>query len=309
MRGLASFVMRGRGQATLVVATSAVLSALLPPVSWLSSGAVALVTLRKGIVDGLLVIVGALVGAGILSFLALGNPWPALSFALVLWLPVAAMAAVLRATVDLGAALAVAGVIGLLAVGLLHLLLGDPGPWWAAMLQPLIEPALEGVDAGQAALVREFIGAAADYMTGLMVAAGLVNLLLGLVIGRLWQAGLYNPGGFRGEFHALRLPRVAAVAALALFAAALLQGGAPGLVPDLAAALLVPCALAGLATVHGLAGRLRGGIGVLVALYVMLVLALPEIAVALAAMGLASAWFDLVGRLPARPGKDDSKTD
>ena len=52
MRGLASFVMRGRGQATLVVATTAVLSALVPPVSWLSSGGVALVTLRRGGLEG-----------------------------------------------------------------------------------------------------------------------------------------------------------------------------------------------------------------------------------------------------------------
>ena len=209
MRGLASFVMRGRGQATLVAASTAVLSALLPPVSWLSSGTVALVTLRKGNREGLLVVVGALIGAGVLSLLALGSPLPALSFALVLWLPIVAMAAVLRATVDFGAALAASGVVGLLAVGVIHLLLGDPGPWWSAMLQPLVEPALQGLDAKQAVLVREVFEAASGYMTGLMVSAGLINLLLGLMIGRLWQAGLYNPGGFRREFHALRLPRSA----------------------------------------------------------------------------------------------------
>lgn len=309
MRGLASFVMRGRGQATLVVATTAVLSALVPPVSWLSSGALALVTLRRGSREGLLVLALALVGAGVLAFLSLGTPLPALSFALVLWLPMLVVAMVLRATVDLGAAFAAIGAIGLVAVAVVHLLLGDPGPWWAATLGPLIEPALEGVEAGQAESLREVIAAASEYMTGLMVAAGLFNLVLGLLIGRVWQAGLYNPGGFQREFHALRLPRVVAAASIALFAAVLALGAAPGAMTDMAAAILVPCALAGLAMTHGLAGGRRGGVVWLVGLYLLLVLALPETTVALAAVGLANAWFDLVSRYGTRPKEDDSTTD
>ncbi len=308
MRGLASFVMRGRGQATLVVATAAVLSALLPPVSWLSSGALALVTLRRGALEGLLVLGGALVGAGVLAFLSLGTPLPALSFALVLWLPIVLVTTLLRATVDLGVAFAAIGVVGLVAVAAVHLLLGDPGPWWVATLGPMIEPALKGVDAGQAAAVREAIEAASGYLTGLMVAAGLINLVLGLVIGRVWQADLYNPGGFRREFHALRLPRGAALAAVALFGATLALGASPGVVTDMAAVTLVPCALAGLALAHGLAGGRRGGVGWLVGLYLLLVLALPETTVALAATGLANAWFDLVGRFGARPKDDDTTT-
>jgi hypothetical protein len=302
MRGLASFVMRGRGQATLVVATAAVLSALVPPVSWLSSGALALVTLRKGSREGLLVLVAALVGAGVLSLLALGSPLPALSFALVLWLPIVVMAAVLRSTVSLGAALAAAGLLGLLAVMALHLRFGDMGPWWVATLGPVIEPALEGLDQDQAAAVRASIEATSGYMTGLMVAAGLFNLVLGLVIGRLWQAGLYNPGGFRREFHALRLPRAAAGVVIALFVAVLALGGAPGMVTDMAAVVLVPCALAGLALAHGLVGGRRGGVGWLVGLYLLLVVALLETSIALAAVGLANAWFDLAARFGAKPG-------
>lgn len=302
MRGLATFVMRGRGQATLVVATAAVLSALVPPVSWLSSGALALVTLRKGSREGSLVLIAALVGAGVLSLLTVGSPLPALSFALVLWLPIVVMATVLRATVSLGTALAAAGLIGLLAVLLLHLLLGDTGPWWAATLVPMIEPALQGLEPEQIARVRTSIEAASGYMTGLMVAAGLFNLVLGLLIGRLWQAGLYNPGGFRREFHALQLPRTAAAVAIALFVALLVLGGSPGVVTDMAAVLLVPCGLAGLALVHGLVGGRRGGVAWLVGLYLLLVLALPETSIALAAMGLANAWFDLVTRFGVKPG-------
>ncbi|MDX1594249.1 MAG: hypothetical protein R3298_08370 [Gammaproteobacteria bacterium] len=306
MRGLASFVMRGRGQATLVAATTAVLSALVPPVSWLSSGTVALVVLRRGTFEGLVVLLGALVGAGVLAFVSLGSPWPALSFALVLWLPILIVAAVLRATVDLGSAFAALGGIGLVAVAVIHLLLGEPGPWWLATLEPVIAPALQGVEGAEAGAIREWIAAASRYLTGLMVAAGLINLVLGLLIGRAWQAALYNPGGFRREFHALRLPRVAALVATGLFAAVFALGGAPGMVADMAAAMLVPCALAGLALVHGLAGGRRGGVGILVAVYLLLVLALPQTTVALAAMGLVNSWFDLARRYGARPKNENS---
>ena len=78
---------------------------------------------------------------------------------------------------------------------------------------------------------------------------------------------------------------------------------------DMAAAILVPCSLAGLAMAHGLAGGRRGGVAWLVGLYLLLVLALPETTVALAAVGLVNAWFDLVGRYGARKIEDDSTTD
>ena len=56
MRALASFIMRGRMQATLVV----VISAVLPLLFWLSAAAGSLVLLRRGFRDATSVIVGGL---------------------------------------------------------------------------------------------------------------------------------------------------------------------------------------------------------------------------------------------------------
>ncbi len=91
MLGLATFIMRGRSQAALVAAVFAVLSLLFPLAGMLSSATVALVTLRLGPVEGL--IVGAFAGlaSGLFAFAALGSPAPALGFALALWLPVWAL--------------------------------------------------------------------------------------------------------------------------------------------------------------------------------------------------------------------------
>ena len=66
MKGLAAFVMAGRGQAVLAVVAFSLLSVVIPPASYLAGGAVGLVTLRRGWLEGLVVTAGAtlLAGAG-----------------------------------------------------------------------------------------------------------------------------------------------------------------------------------------------------------------------------------------------------
>lgn len=298
--------MRGRGQAILVVAVNAVLSVLVPPLSWLSGAALALVTLRKGATEGAVVIAGALVGAALLAYLTVGSAMPAGSFLLVLWLPTWAVACVLRGTVSLATALESAAGLGLLAVLALHLLLGDATGWWSELLLGQLRAVEAELEAQQVEIIRGLIEYAVPYMTGLLVAAGLINLLIGLLFGRAWQARLYNPGGFRREFHALRLHRVTATVTAAVLLLVLVQGG-PGLVTDLGAVLAVVYALAGLAAVHALV-RLRGGgrVAWLVAVYLLLAIRLPEMTVALAALGLLNAWMDFGRLLGGKPGAADS---
>jgi hypothetical protein len=43
-------------------------------------------------------------------------------------------------------------------------------------------------------------------VAGILAAGNAVTAVLSLLLARYWQALLYNPGGFREEFHALRLP-------------------------------------------------------------------------------------------------------
>ena len=71
MRLLASFVMRGMSQAVMAIGALALLSLLFPPLSVLSSAAVALVTLRRGLRDGLIVL---LLGTTACALLALPGP-------------------------------------------------------------------------------------------------------------------------------------------------------------------------------------------------------------------------------------------
>lgn len=59
MRAIAEFIMRGRMQATLVVAAAAA----LPLLFWLSAAASALVLLRRGMQDAVTIVVWAVLPA------------------------------------------------------------------------------------------------------------------------------------------------------------------------------------------------------------------------------------------------------
>ena len=67
MRGLATLIMRGSPMAALVAAVSGVLALLMPPLALIGGAAVALVTLRRGPQQGLLVLVLATAGGSLLS--------------------------------------------------------------------------------------------------------------------------------------------------------------------------------------------------------------------------------------------------
>ena len=138
MKALATFVMKGRLTASLVVAAFVVISPLFPPVILLSGGALALVTLRAGSREGMLVTVMAAVGGSALAWIAIGNPQLVLVFALLLWLPIWGLASVLRATVSMELALRLLAVLGVIPVLVVFAILGDPAHWWARVIGEIV---------------------------------------------------------------------------------------------------------------------------------------------------------------------------
>ena len=298
MRSLAGFAMRGRSQAALVAAGSAVLSLVLPLVAVISSAVVALVTLRQGAREGLLVAGIAGLGSGVLAWLALGTPWPGLGFLAVLWAPLWALALVLRVTRNLALTAQGAALIGLLILLSLHLATEDPAAYWVGILEPLRASLVEGGVIAEAAS-QALIEGLSRWMTGAFAASLYVQFLLALLLGRWWQAVLYNPGGFGAEFRGLRLSPVLGYAALALVGLRLWQPEAIwGF--ELLVLILPLLLLQGLAVVHGIRHSLGAGVGWLVALYVLLVVAMPYAEVLVSGLGLADLWLDVRGRVARR---------
>lgn len=298
MRALAGFAMRGRSQAALVAAGSAVFSLVLPLVAVISSAVVALATLRQGAREGLLVAGIAALGGGVLAWLALGTPWPVLGFLVVLWAPLWTLALVLRATRNLALTVQAAALIGLLILLGMHLATADPAAYWAGIMEPLRASLVEaGVMEEPAS--RALIKGLSKWMTGAFAASLSMQFLLGLFLGRWWQAALYNPGGFGAEFRGLRLSPLLGYAALALVGLRLRQPGAVWGYELLV--LLVPLLLLqGLAVVHGVRHSLGAGIGWLVALYVLLVVAMPYAEVLVFGLGFLDLWLDVRARVARR---------
>ncbi|HYN78718.1 MAG TPA: hypothetical protein VES73_13110, partial [Lamprocystis sp. (in: g-proteobacteria)] len=223
--------MRGPAPAALVVGLTGVLALLLPLVGLLSSAALALVTLRGGAKNG--AIVGASAGliAAVLCTLIFGSPASALIAALILWLPVWVLAVALRFSGSLALAAQLAGLGGVVLILLVHWLSPNPAGLWLEVLEPVRQALVKeaGVDP---AVAQALFAALARWMTGAFAAGLLLQLLLGLLIGRWWQAALYNPGGFGSDFRAFRLHPLLGAIGLGLVGIIGVMPG-PGLVPDL----------------------------------------------------------------------------
>lgn len=298
MKALAAFTMRGRASAVLVMAVAAVLFWLFPPFMVVSAAALALVTLRRGAAESLLLLVLAGSAATGLAALVLGTPWPMLDVLLAGWLPLWLLALVLRATVSLARTLQVAAAFGLIGVLVCYLLLGDPATWWNSLLEPLrqeaarLGPTLPAAERDTLDRMLVLLGEWAPFLPGHLVSTILLSGLLALFLGRGWQAALFNPGGFRTEFHALRLGRPLAGLALVLLAGALLSGWVP--LTNLALPLSVLYTVQGIALVHALAFARGLSPAWLLLFYLLL---LPLLSQLVLVLGLADAWIDLRARL------------
>lgn len=300
MQSLAAFVMRGQWQAALVAAVAAVLSILVPPALIVSGAPVALMTLRQGNQQGILLVIMASLGTMILALPVFATAAPLVGvFLLLFWLPVWGLAMALRTTVSLAWTLHLAAVLGGLAVLAFYVVLGDPGSWWLVILNEL-KPVFEAAGLlTDEAVFNEVLQVLAPLMPGLTVANLLAYMLFGLLLGRWWQALLFNPGGFRDEFHDLRLGQGMAVVAAVLFALALTLRWP--LLVNLALVVGVIYVLQGIALVHGIVAKARLSRGWLVGFYILLFFALPQVLVLLCLLGIIDAWADLRARFSKPP--------
>ncbi|MCH4564080.1 MULTISPECIES: hypothetical protein [Halomonas] len=279
MLPIARWMMRGTPHAV----GGAALASLIPWLFWLGAAIAALMTLRRGLSPALPVIIAAALPAG--WWWTQGDAIPLASILLV-----TLMAVVLRSRMRWSEALITGALAGAAMIQLgVFLPPGGAGPMLEQLRQGsaeidgmLRELAAQGLDTEQLASLL------ISGVTGLIV---LLAAVACLALARGWQAGLYNPGGFREEFHALRLvPRELAV---------LVVLGVVGMVlgiPSLGLLAWVPLLVTGIALVHGFIG-LKGMNGLwLVAFYVLLITTWPMILIVLL-LAFIDTFADFRGRL------------
>jgi hypothetical protein len=296
MRAIAEYVMRGRNQALLV----SVLGASSLMFSWISAAVLALVTLRKGAGEGAYILAWAVLPAGFL-LAVFGDVGP-----LSMIVGTTALAMLLRWTVSwpmtlLGASLigAVTG-LGMLWLGVNYLeqlvaifaeLFADIGAQLEIQL-PQGEQPIELDVPGVAAIAG---------MLGLMTS---ISCVMCLLLARWWQASLYNPGGFRQEFHSLRCsPQISSVLVVLML---LLIGTYGQEYLSWALLFAVPLTVTGLGFIHARAAHRKLGTSWLTVFYVLW-LVIEPVKVIVIGIAVADSWIDFRSRWQQPPVKDEDK--
>ena len=298
MQFLAIYVMKGRMQAMMVAAALALLSLVFPPVSIVSSASVALVTLRRGGKEGLYVLVCACLAAAILSlFLKIGYQF-ALLYGLVLWIPVWLISIVLREGRNLGIAVEIAVLLGVLAVIGFYLYQPQPAKLWFDVLSTMMQPMLEAKpDEVSLEQIQHSAQIFAHFMTGAIAAGSVYGLLFGLFLARWWQACLYNPGGFRSEFLGMKSHPKLAMAGVVLIAVALMSSGIfAEICWNMLLVLFVLYTFVGTAVLHAAFSAMKGKRFMVPFLYLTLVM-IPHVMVIIAICGLTDHWLDLRNKI------------
>jgi uncharacterized protein YybS (DUF2232 family) len=293
MSALAQFIMKGRSQAILVLASFTILSWLLSLASLLAAAALALPTLRRGIKDGAIVALAALPLVALAGELLMGSAVQAGGFALVIWVPVLLVAWVLRSTASLSVALLTTVGLGVVSVIGFYLVVDDVAGFWKeqfqVILKPILEQQMQGANDAPVALTIELFS---RYATGSIAAGSVLSVILSLFLARWWQAGLYNPGGFRKEFLTLALNKWAAVGLLGFIALIALTGGELGVfIANITLPVFVGFMTAGFSVVHALCAASPSGRFWLIGLYVALLFVTPLILL-IALVGISDSWFD-----------------
>lgn len=265
--------MRGRVQAAAV----AFLGNWLPLVS---PATVGLVALRKGPLEGLLILLWALLP----TLLVVGA------------LPLAANLTI----------------ASLVVLWLVAIQLRVTRLWSRVLLAVVVLSGVSGVLLGSAFAEDEMIEqmkGSLEKITGerppdlgivrgeVLAFIGLVMAVVttgGLILARWWQAMLYNPGGFRAEFHHLRFQMRDALLLVAAVLVCTVIGGSYTPWINL---LALPLLIAGIALVHWLTAQRQWGVHTLVMFYIGLIVLMPLFVPVLVVVGFTDSIADLRTRL------------
>ena len=296
MISLARFIMAGPSQAALVAAVTAILALKLPPLAWISGGVIALTTLHLSPKRGAQLIGFSGLAVMLLGWVVIGSPVLAFSIIMLLWLPVWLVAMVLYRTVSLALALQVTTGMALFFVLILQFVYPEMLLALTQEFANIVQPVIEQQPTDKA---KQDMTAALDavlpLLPGLLAMGMMMGTVFSLLLGRWWQAALYNPGGLSKEFNELRLGKMPAIASVVLFAAAMLSGEMQVMMLVFVVSALY--VLQGLAIIQGVLAIKQANKLWLVALYFTIFIMPQLVLMPVVVVGLTDAWIDYRQRL------------
>jgi hypothetical protein len=288
MKTLGNYILSGKLQAAGVISLLTVMSLLLPPFSYLISGApVSLITLRKGSQSGVQVLVGAMLLTSIFGYFTNLGFLLGVAFALGVWLPVWLCSTVLRVTESQGLTVLAAGGVGIVFVLVSSIFSGDLINWWQGWIDAFLQ---QNFSAAEVEQMQELFNVTLPLINGIIAAGVVISLVMTVVLARWWQSQLFNPGGFRDEFHQLLLPKwLTVLTFFALLISLIDSGNIVWLVRNVLVVLIVVHTFQGIASIHRIVFRKKLSRGWLVTMYAFLVF-LPQMALFLACIGMTDVW-------------------
>ncbi|TYL48496.1 hypothetical protein [Marinomonas sp. IMCC 4694] len=247
MSGLAKWVMKKRLNAIIGV----MVFGLIPMMFWLAAAILGLVVLRQGVKEGIPVLVWGCLPALVLWIIQ-GD-----ATALMVLFNVMLLGCLLRSTTSWSWVLLAGSFLAVFNTLFQPILMADVLDMAVTLVQKvLLSEDVESPD-------RELIFSQA------VVAISIFQVVIAIVslfLARKWQAGLYNPGGLRTEFHQLRLP---IAFSLVLGGMVLIGESLGGSFSVFSQAAIPALVLPGLALIHGVLAKKEIGVVGLIAFYLV----------------------------------------
>lgn len=276
MHGLAQFAMRSRLHAIAI----SLIAAAIPPLAWLSTIIVALVCLRHGVVTGSMLVLWTILPMGGWVYVS-GDPSVLLTL-----VSTAGLALLLRKTLSWEVVLMASLVFSAISAGMFEWL----APGVIDRLIQIYMEYLQQLDASMQVSAED----AQAVLVGFFALGQALAMMVLLIIARWCQSGLYNPGGFKKEFHQLRLSSGFAAVIVAMMMLCFVFNEVLGRWLLL---LTVPLLFSGLSFVHWFMAEKKLSKSWAIVFYVALLLLFQLVYPLLASIALMDSWFNLRNRI------------
>lgn len=298
MLALARYTLKGPYQAAAVVGLLAIVAVFSIPVIGLSvvsfvlafltnllaAVLVGLIILTQGSAAGLKVIVISALVLSVAAWTGL-NSSEGLSMALLQWLPVIAMAQILRSSNSLALTLLAGIVIGGMVIGFQYLFWSDLETNWFSQLIQRREGETK-ITRDEAQQLAQFV----RFMMLLMASSLYLMYVLVIFIARWLQAKLADSPGFGREFRALTLGKPAALVAVVVLPLSLLLQQA--WLISFAFIVVIAFMFQGIAVVHTRLANRKQAYGLFVLFYVLLVFTWQITGILTAITGIVDNWLN-----------------
>lgn len=184
-----------------VITVAAMLTAAVPYLGWLSLVFVCLVTLRKSILSGFVVLAWAILPAIISGFWV--GSWSVALESIIAYFVLWGLAGVLRVTASWRYVLEIASAIAMVVILFFHWLIPDLNSFYLDYFLGMYKSSHP--DPATYVNMTSYLQSLVDYLLGIQTTLYMLHNLFCLLVARGLQAFLYNPQGLSRDLKKIRL--------------------------------------------------------------------------------------------------------